>query len=143
MKTSESAKIKIKEFEGCVLTAYKCPAGVWTVGYGHTKNVTPGVVISQAVANTFFESDIKVVELQVNSSLPMLTVCQFDAIVSFVYNLGLTKFLTSTLYRKIKANANDPSIATEFGKWKLGGGRVLPGLIKRRDWEAKRYFNKI
>lgn len=142
MKTSESAKAKIKEFEGLRLSAYKCPAGIWTIGYGHTKGVREGMTITPGQADAYLNEDIAVVERQVNANMPQLPQCQYDAVVSFVFNLGWPKFADSTLCRKIKANHNDPSIPAEFRRWVYASGKVLPGLVKRRDWEAGRYMGK-
>lgn len=132
-------KNKIKKFEGLRLKAYVCAAGVCTIGYGHTAGVKPGDVITEAQADAFFESDIRAVENQVNA-LPLdLGQYQFDAVVSFCFNVGIGKFKKSTLYKKIRADAYDSSIPAEFKKWIYGGGKILPGLVTRREWEAKRY----
>ena len=142
MKTSESAKAKIKEFEGCRLTAYKCPANVLTIGYGHTKGVTAGMVITRGQAEAYLNEDITVVERQVNANMPQLPQCQYDAVVSFIFNLGWPKFADSTLCRKIKANHNDATIPAEFRRWVYASGKVLPGLVTRREWEANRYAGR-
>ena len=139
MRTTTGTKNKIKRFEGLRLKAYVCAAGVCTIGYGHTVGVKPSDVITQAQADTFFEMDIMAVESQV-TALPLdLGQYQFDAVVSFCFNVGIGNFKKSTLYKKIKANAHDPSIPAEFKKWIYGGGKILPGLVTRREWEAKRY----
>ena len=139
MRTTTGTKYKIKKFEGLRLKAYVCAAGVCTIGYGHTVGVKPSDVITQAQADTFFEMDIMAVESQV-TALPLdLGQYQFDAVVSFCFNVGIGNFKKSTLYKKIKANAYDPSIPAEFKKWIYGGGKILPGLVTRREWEAKRY----
>ena len=127
MRTTTRTKNKIKKFEGLRLKAYVCAAGVCTIGYGHTAGVKPGDVITEAQADAFFESDIRAVENQVN------------AVVSFCFNVGIGKFKKSTLYKKIRADAYGSSIPAEFKKWIYGGGKILPGLVTRREWEAKRY----
>ena len=90
-------------------------------------------------ADAFFESDIRAVENQVNALPLHLGQYQFDAVVSFCFNVGIGKFNKSTLYKKIRADAYEPSIPAEFKKWIYGGGKILPGLVTRREWEAKRY----
>ncbi|MBV3731848.1 lysozyme, partial [Bacteroides thetaiotaomicron] len=79
------------------------------------------------------------VENQVNALPLHLGQYQFDAVVSFCFNVGIGKFKKSTLYKKIRADAYDSSIPAEFKKWIYGGGKILPGLVTRREWEAKRY----
>lgn len=142
MRISELAKTKIKEYEGCRLTAYKCPAGILTIGYGHTKGVQSGMSITPEQADFYLNEDISLVEKQIRENMPQLPQCQYDAVVSFVFNLGWPKFSNSTLCRKIKANHNDPSIPAEIKRWVYASGQILPGLVKRRAWEAKRYIGK-
>lgn len=142
MKTSEKGIKLIKRHESCRLTAYKCPAGVWTIGYGHTgDDVQPGMIISRGKADNYLRADLKDAEKAIEEEGLTLNQNQFDALVSFVFNVGAGNFRNSTLLRKAKINTDDPSIANEFGKWKYGGGKVLPGLVKRRKEEAKLYFS--
>ena len=132
---------KLKEFEGCRLEAYKCPAGVWTIGYGHTHGVKRGDVISQWWADELLHRDIAVAEGQVRKLRCCQTQGELDACVSFVFNLGLRKFKGSTLYRKIVGGAaTKEEIQKEFRRWVYAGGKVMPGLVKRREWEAQRFF---
>lgn len=140
MKTSDKGITLIKTFEGLVLTAYKCPAGIWTIGYGHTKDVKQGQTITASQAVEFLKQDLQVFEKAVNTQNLNLNQNQFDALVSFTYNVGSGNFQKSTLLKKAKLNVNDPTIANEFAKWNKGGGRVLPGLVKRRESESKLYF---
>lgn len=139
MRTTTGTKNRIKKFEGLRLKAYVCAAGVCTIGYGHTSGVKPGDIITQAQADAFFEADIATVEKQINALSLNLGQYQFDAVVSFCFNLGIGNFKGSTLYKKIKADAYDSTIPAEFKKWIYGGGKILPGLVSRREWEAKRY----
>jgi lysozyme len=134
----------IKEFEGLRLVAYKCPAGVWTIGYGHTYNVKEGDVITEAKATEFLLDDISnAVDIVSGSTMDVeLTQNQFDALVSFTYNVGVKNFSDSTLLRKVKLNPNDPTIANEFKKWIYAGKEVLSGLVKRRKAESELYFKK-
>jgi lysozyme len=91
-------------------------------------------------ATEYLRQDLQEAEKEVNKIMN-LTQSQFDALVSFVYNVGAGVFRRSTLFAKVKQNPNDPSIPGEFRKWVHGaGGRVLPGLVKRRDAEANFYL---
>lgn len=142
MKTSDRGIEFIKLHEGFVAHAYKCPAGVWTIGYGHTNQVKKGDTINRAMGESYLRSDLNIAEKVVKTELPKLNQNQFDALVSFTFNVGVAAFKRSTLLRKAKLNPNDPDIAAEFRKWKHGGGKVLPGLITRREAELKLYFEK-
>lgn len=141
MRMTQKALNKLKEFEGCKLKAYLCPAGKWTIGYGTTAGVKPGMVITKDKAELFLDADIEAFEssLEKIPTLVSLKPWQWDAIVDFVYNLGLGNFKSSTLLRKIKANPDDPTIPAEFSRWVYSGKTKLPGLVKRRAWEAKRW----
>lgn len=136
MTTSDIGLALIKKFEGCRLQAYKCPAGVWTIGYGHTRGVTKGQVISQVDAERMLREDIAPIERQVNALGINLRQGQFDALVSFIFNLGIGNFNHSTLRKRIFAKADDAIIAAEFKKWNKAGGKVMPGLVRRREEEA-------
>lgn len=140
MKTSDNGIDLIKRFEGCRLEAYRCPSNKFTIGYGHTKGVKQGQVITKQQAEEFLKSDISVFEMGINKLGLNITQSQFDALVSFAFNLGLANLNSSTLLRKIKICSTDLSIVKEFGKWINAGGRKLDGLIKRRNAEAKLYF---
>src|SRR5574344_1308280 len=131
----------IKKYEGLRLEAYKCPAGVWTIGYGHTKGVIKGMKISKEEAEKLLQQDVSVFELQVINTVGKLSDCKIDALVSFAYNVGIAAFRGSTLCRKVKANSDDASIRSEFGKWVYAGSKKLPGLVKRRAEEAEMYFS--
>ena len=139
-RSSSLLKAKIKEFEGLCLEAYRCAGGVWTIGYGHTDGVKPGDRISQHLANEYLEQDLHTVEQQVNA----LGVCtrqgSFDALVSFVFNLGITALSGSTLLRVIRLGGTEEEIRAEFGRWVYSRGVRLVGLVKRRAWEAERFF---
>lgn len=139
MRTSEQTIVKLQSFEKLELKAYKCPAGVWTIGWGHTKGVKPGQVISKEQALLFLKEDLKEVEDDISLRIRNLSQKQFDALVSLVFNIGTTKFHTSTIYRKLHSNPSDPTIADEFSRWKYSNGKVLPGLVTRRAWEAALY----
>lgn len=138
----------IKKYEGCKLKAYLCPAHVATIGWGNTayKNgskVKLGDTITQEQADelllhvlNYFAKGIKEVVKKT------LTDNQFNAILSFSYNLGLGNLRASTLLKKVNADPDDLSIKNEFMKWNKGGGQILPGLTKRRQEEANLYFTK-
>ena len=141
MKTSPKGIALIKEFEGLRLKAYLCPGGVWTIGYGHTASVKPGMVISEAQAEEYLKADLVRFERYLNGLGLALNKNQFDALVSFIYNVGTGNFSSSTLLRKIRVNPQDNSIMDEFLRWVYSKGRVLPGLQRRRLAEMKLYFS--
>ena len=142
MKASEKAYSLIRQFEGLRLTSYRCPAGVWTIGYGHTSGVVLGMNITKEQAEAFLRQDIVSAENVVNAECRNLSQCQFDALVSFVFNVGGGNFRKSTLLKKIKANPDDNSIMDEFLRWVYANGVVLPGLQKRRLAEMRLYFSE-
>ena len=142
MKASEKAYSLIRQFEGLRLTAYKCPSGVWTIGYGHTSGVMPGMNITKGQAEEFLRLDIETVENIVNAECPGLRQYQFDALVSFVFNVGGGNFRKSTLLKKVRVNPDDNSIMDEFLRWVYAKGVVLPGLQKRRLAEMRLYFSE-
>lgn len=141
MKTSEAGVDLIKQFEGCKLTAYKCPAGVWTIGYGHTTaagepTVVEGMKITAVEATNILKRDLKTFEAGVDAAVKVeLVQNEFDALVSFAFNVGLGAFQKSTLLRKL--NAGDyAAVPGELMKWTKAGGKELPGLVRRRRAEA-------
>lgn len=141
MRISELAFEQIKEFEGVRLTAYKCPAGVWTIGYGHTKGVRAGQTISLAQAESLLRGDILPCEQYVRGLGLTLTQGQFDALVDFAFNLGIGALESSTLLEKIRADADEQEVRRQFARWVYAGGVRLKGLERRRTWEANRYYD--
>lgn len=140
MKASSICVEKIKQFEGLMLKAYKCPAGVWTVGYGNTSMAKRNPTITKEQAELFLASDIAAVENALNKmELPEMTQGQWDAIVDFCFNIGVGDFKTSTLLKKIRANIKDETIPFEFKRWVFSKGKKLPGLVTRRAWESERW----
>lgn len=131
MKISNYGLDIIKQFEGCRLHAYKCPAGVWTIGYGHTGDVRSGDVITKEKADELLIQDLKRFELHVMSynHLYCFNQNEFDALVSFAYNVGNINGLTANGTR------NRLDILKYLLKYNKGGGKILPGLIKRRQME--------
>lgn len=142
MKASKVLIDKIKEFERLRLKAYKCPAGVWTIGYGHTKGVKPGQVISKLQAEVLLKGDILICEKQINGLRLSLTQGQFDALIDFDFNMGYGKLVGSTLLKLIKVKAGTKVIQKELKKWCHGDGHLLDGLLERRVWEAERWNEK-
>ena len=128
------------EMEGLRLEAYEDAAGVPTIGYGHTKNVRMGDKISEYWAKEMLREDIEEAEWQVKELGVAKTEGQLDALVSFVFNLGIERLNTSTLLKVIRNGGSMQQIKKEFKRWVYGGGKKLPGLVKRREWEAKRFF---
>ena len=142
MKASEICINAIKGFETLELKAYKCPANVLTIGYGHTRGVKIGQVITEAQADALLKGDILVVEQFLNGLNIALTQGQFDALVDFCFNLGQQKLLNSTLLAKISVHASDAEITAQFRRWVYGGGKKLNGLVKRREWEVAQWIRK-
>lgn len=142
MKTSRTGIDLIKRFEGFEPGAYLCPAGVWTIGYGHTASVHEGQTCTREQAERWLHADLKNAENAVNALEPARPLKQgeFDALVSFVYNLGTGNFMKSTLRMKVCANPDNPTIRDEFRKWIYADGRIQPGLVTRREAEADLYF---
>ena len=122
------------------LTAYEDAAGVWTIGYGHTKGVRPGDRISVWWAKELLKDDVEEVEQQVRELDVARTEGQFDALVSFVFNLGIDRLKTSTLLKVIREGGSKNAIKREFKRWVHAGGKQMKGLERRREWEAKRFF---
>ena len=139
MKASELLVGKIKEFEGYSNTAYKCAAGVWTCGYGHTKGVNATTRCTRGEAERWLKEDLAPVEAYVNTVPEVDTQGKFDALVDFAYNLGIGKLKSSTLLKKIRAGAPVEEIQAQFRRWVYAGGKKLKGLVKRREWEASRW----
>lgn len=143
MKIGQNGIELIKQFEGCKLTAYLCPAKVLTIGYGHTHNVKKGQIITQLEADNLLKEDLTTFEKGITTLVRSnINQNQFDALVSFAFNLGLANFKNSTLLKKVNANPNDTTIKNEFSKWNKGGGKILAGLIKRRESEAELFCSK-
>jgi len=143
MKTSQKGIELISLHEGLRLEAYQCPAGVRTIGYGHTKGVKQGDIISKEKAVEFLKEDLVDAENAINKHFKNISQNQFDALVSFVFNVGSGNFQSSTLLKKAKVNPNDKTIADEFAKWNKAKSVVLPGLTKRRKEEASLYFSNL
>ena len=138
----------IKSFEGFYAKPYLCPASVPTIGYGTTRYPNGNKVtlkdasITEQQGVEYLMDDLKTFEKYVDSYCrDDVNQNQFDALVSFCYNLGPNNLKSSTLLKKVNLNPSDPSILNEFLKWNKGGGRVLKGLTKRRQAESNLYFS--
>lgn len=146
MQTSEKGIALIKQFEGCKLTAYQDSVGVWTIGYGWTqpvdgKPIRSGMTIKQETAERLLKTGLVSYESDLSRLVKVgLTQGQFDALVSFTYNLGALSLSTSTLLRKL--NAGDyTGAADEFLRWNKAGGKVLNGLTRRREAERALFLS--
>lgn len=141
MQASENAINLIKKFEGCRLQSYNCQGGVCTIGYGHTRNVKIGDVITYQEATKLLLEDIKEVEKDIKRLVKVpLTQNQYDALVSFVFNVGCGNFGSSTLLKLLNENKLQKA-SMQFCKWIYVRGNVSKGLKKRREKETK-LFNK-
>lgn len=140
MKTSSDGRALIEAFEGRYLEAYQDSVGVWTIGYGHTTvaglpYVTAGMKITETDADRILAVDLSKVEKQVLGCIKSpLNQAQFDALVSFTFNLGQGNLSRSNLSRRV--NAGDYDVSKEFLKWDLAGGHKLDGLTRRRKAES-------
>lgn len=126
----------VKSFEGCKLVAYQDVRGIWTIGYGHTKGVYPGMTCTQAQADAWLIADLQEAssELLQVSPGPFAPGAQ-DALISFVFNLGIGDYRSSTLREYVHAQ-DWPAVKTEFLKWDHSGGQVIAGLLRRREAES-------
>ena len=136
MNTSAEGLALIKKFEGCELEAYQCSAGVWTIGYGHTKEVQKGDVWSQSHAEHMLEVELHEYESYINEYVTVaLSQNQFDALVSWVYNLGPANLKVSTMLKVLNKGQYE-EVPAQMKRWNKASGKVLEGLIRRREAEA-------
>ena len=139
MNTSAEGIALIKKFEGCELKAYQCSAGVWTIGYGHTKDVEEGDTISKDQAEEMLVEELHEYENYVNEYVNVaLSQNQFDALVSWVYNLGPANLKASTML-KVLNDGKYEEVPYQMKRWNKAGGKVLDGLVRRREAEALLY----
>ena len=150
MKCSNNSIRLIQEFEGLRLTSYLCSAGVPTIGYGATyyhdgSKVKLGQTVTKEQALQMLLDHLKEFEGSVTGLLngTKVNANQFDALVSFTYNLGAGNLAKSQLLKFVKLNPNDPRIAAEFAKWNRAGGEVSTGLVRRRKKEAQLYYESV
>jgi lysozyme len=141
MKLNTRGLAIIKEFEGLRTKAYRCPAGVWTIGYGHTSQAGPpavksGMTVTAKEAAAILAADAEKFAKSVSDVVKVaLSDDQFSALVSFAYNVGIGNFRSSSVLKAVKARDFD-AVPRRLALWIKAGGRVLPGLIKRRAAEA-------
>src|SRR5215212_3130770 len=141
MKVNDKGFALICEFEGCRTEAYQDPVGVWTIGYGHTSAagppcVGPGVTVTRAEATGILMRDLETLSAGVKLAITApLNDYQFSALVSFAFNVGLGNFRSSTVLRSVNACRFD-RVPADLALWVKAGGKVLPGLIRRRAAEA-------
>ena len=147
MKLNKNGAELLHHFEGCRLTAYQCPAKVWTVGYGNTRYengnpVKQGDQITQQRADELFLNIVNKFAMGVEKLLTKkVSENQFSALVSFAYNVGLGNLQKSTLLKMVNENPNDEGINEQFLRWNKAGGKELAGLTRRRRAEADLYFS--
>jgi lysozyme len=146
MKTGERGLKLIKEFEGCKLSAYQCPAGVWTIGIGstHYGDGTPvtknRTLPNEGAALALLAATIGQYEKAVNATGVELTQNEYDALVCLCYNIGAGNFFKSTLVKMLKAGDDKAEIAKQFLRWDKAGGKPLAGLTRRRNAEAELFL---
>lgn len=141
MKSSDKLIEALKGFEGFSAKPYRDSVGVWTQGWGHTRGVTAkSKEVTEEQAEKWLRQDLKDAEDRINNLAIAKTQGQFDALVDFVYNLGINAFLSSTLIKCIRRGGGKFEIQYQFKRWCYAGGVKLGGLVKRRAWEAERYY---
>jgi len=142
MNISEEGLSLIKKFEGCELKAYRCAANVLTIGYGSTKGVTEDMEITKEEAESLLKEEMHEYEGYINDMVKVpLEQHQFDAMVSWVFNLGSGNLSSSTLLKKLN-NSEYDEVPAQIKRWNKAGGKVLDGLIRRREAESLLFQNK-
>ena len=142
MNTSQEGLDLIKKFEGCELTAYQDSVDVWTIGFGHTKGVEEGDEITQDEAEEMLASELDEYEGYIDDMVECdLEQCQFDALVAWVYNLGPTNLKSSTMLKRLNSNDLD-DVPNQIKRWDKAGGKVLAGLVRRREAESLLFEGK-
>ena len=146
MRISVNCENKLKEYESLKLNAYICAGGVLTIGWGHTglvdgKKIELGMSITKTKAQELFEQDIVTVEKPLANEpfANRLSQGQWDALVSFIYNVGWDSYKKSTLRKRINEDINHNDIPNQFMRWNKANGKILAGLTKRREWEVEQY----
>lgn len=142
MKISQKGIDLIKRFEGCKLYAYRDSVGVPSIGFGHTKGVKMGMSITQSQAESFLKDDLKPCEQALNRIGVNFTQNQFDALCSWIFNLGTANFSSSTMRKYIVARKSDVEITDQLVKWHNAGGKPLTGLKRRRAAEANMFLGR-
>ena len=142
MQISQEGLALIKKFEGCELEAYKCPAGVWTIGYGHTKDVKEGDKINKDEANYLLQEEMIEFERYIDDMVEVeLNQSQYDALCAWVYNLGPSNLGSSELLKVLNEGKYE-EVPQQIKRWNKANGEVLTGLIRRREAEALLFQGK-
>jgi len=142
MQISQEGLALIKKFEGCELEAYKCPAGVWTIGYGHTKDVKEGDKINKDEANYLLQEEMIEFESYIDDMVEVeLNQSQYDALCAWVYNLGPSNLGSSELLKVLNEGKYE-EVPQQIKRWNKANGEVLTGLIRRREAEALLFQGK-
>ena len=142
MKISAEGLALIKKFEGCELEAYQDAVGVWTIGYGHIKGVKEGMTITKEQAEEMLLEELVEYENYVLEAVNhQLDQCMFDALVSWTYNLGPSNLNASTMLKVLNAGDYD-GVPEQIKRWNKAGGKVLTGLVRRREAEALLFEGK-
>ena len=142
MQISKEGLALIKKFEGCELEAYKCPAGVWTIGFGTIKDVKEGDRITKDEANHLLEEEMIEYESYIDDMVDVeLNQSQYDALCAWVYNLGPSNFGSSTLLKVLNEGKYE-EVPQQIKRWNKANGEVLTGLIRRREAEALLFQGK-
>jgi lysozyme len=140
MKYSRKGLALTERFEGCKLQAYRDATGIWTIGYGHTYQVTPGMICTQEQAEDWLAQDVQFAVDFVNRRVEVpLTQGEFDALVDFTFNVGVGNFENSTLLRMLNAG-QFKGAAAQFERWDKAGGKVLSDLLQRRKVEEAEFI---
>ena len=142
MQISQEGIALIKKFEGCELEAYKCAAGVWTIGYGSTRGVEEGNIITQEEADNLLLEEMHEYEGYINDMVTVdLKQNEFDSLVSWVFNLGPSNLSSSTLLSRLNNKVWD-DVPNQIKRWNKAGGQVRQGLVRRREAEALLFQGK-
>lgn len=141
MKISNTGKDLIKHFESLKLKSYQDSVGVWTIGYGHTKGVKKGMIATEKEANAMFEHELEEYQGYIEGLDIEFTQDQFDALTSWVYNLGPANLVSSTLLKRLKSR-DFWDVPNQIMRWNMAGGNALLGLSRRRAAEALLFESK-
>ena len=142
MNISQEGISLIKKFEGCELEAYRCAAGVWTIGYGHTKDVKEGNSITKEQAESMLVHELQEYCSDVDIAVKVdLKQNEFDSLVSWTYNLGPTNLNSSTMLRVLNEGKHD-EVPAQMKRWNKASGQVKEGLVRRREAEALMFEGK-
>lgn len=140
MTASDRLIEALKQFEGLRTEAYQCAAGRWTIGYGHTLTAREGMIITEERAEHLLRQDVKTIERWLTAQNIVAEQHRFDALVSFIFNLGIASFYDSTLRKVIIRGGSGEDIRKQWMRWVHVKKKVLPGLVKRRGWECNLFI---